>query len=59
MDRKKEIYNDVWEIMRRIYNISTEAAQSDKQIQFLNEVTAYVEDKSSKQDERKKKCLKK
>lgn len=43
MDRKKEIYNDIWDIMRKVYNINDSAGQSEKQSEFLQKVVEYID----------------
>lgn len=43
MDRKKEISNDLWEIMRSVYNINECAPQSEKQVEFLRRIVEYID----------------
>ena len=43
MDRKKEILNDIWEIMRKVYNINESAPQSEKQAEFLQKIVEYID----------------
>ena len=60
MSRDKEISNDVWAIFRRVYKIGEDTPKSDKQIQLLNEIVAYLNAiQPIKQDERKTRCSKK
>ena len=62
MDRKREIYNDIWDIMRNVYSINVAAAQSEKQVEFLQKVVDYIDTNLStrrkKTDSKEKKCLK-
>ena len=61
MNRKKEIANDIWDIMRRVYGISEVTPQSDKQSQFVEDVVTYIDTNLStrrKQESKEKKCLK-
>jgi hypothetical protein len=43
MDRKKEISNDIWEIMRKVYSIGDSVVQSDRQAEFLKQIVEYID----------------
>ena len=62
MDRKREIYNDIWDIMRNVYSINPLAAQSEKQTEFLQKVVDYIDTNLStrrkKTDSKEKACSK-
>jgi hypothetical protein len=59
VDRKTEISNDIWEIMRDVYSISTLANKSEKQALFLSKIVEYIDTNLStrrkKQDDKEKK----
>ena len=62
MDRKREIAADIWDIMRRVYNIGDSVVQSEKQTQFINDVVTYLDVNLSirrkTQESKEKKCSK-
>jgi len=39
---RKEVIKDVWDIMRTVYNISSDTTRSQKQEEFLNKIADYV-----------------
>jgi hypothetical protein len=43
MGRKEEIGSDIWEIMRKVYQISEVSPQSQKQEAFINSVVEYID----------------
>jgi hypothetical protein len=59
MDRKTEISQDIWNIMREVYGISALAGKSEKQALFLDKVVEYIDTNLStrrkKQDDKEKK----
>ncbi len=61
MNRKKEITNDLWEIMRKVYNINETAPQSEKQEQLLTYIVEYIDNNLStrrtRQDSKENECL--
>lgn len=61
MNRKKEIQNDLWEIMRTVYTIGATTPQSEKQVEFLTKVVEYLDANLSirrKRQEKEKECSK-
>lgn len=44
MNRKKEISNDIWDIMRGVYGINVASPQSEKQEDFINKVVDYIDE---------------
>lgn len=47
MSRSKEITNDLWEILRKVYSISEATPQSEKQTQLLNNIVEYIDNNLS------------
>jgi hypothetical protein len=47
MDRKREISNDLWSIVRQVYTIPENASQSDKQILLLAKIVEYIDNNLS------------
>ena len=43
MDRKKEITNDLWDIMRKVYSINDLALRSEKQEELLKQIVDYID----------------
>jgi hypothetical protein len=62
MSRKKEIANDIWEIIRAVYSINAASAQSEKQEQLITQIVEYIDTNLStrrkKQGSKEKECLK-
>jgi hypothetical protein len=62
MNRKREIANDLWDIMRKVYNINELSPQSDKQEELLTTIVEYIDTNLStrrkRQDNKEKECLK-
>ena len=62
MNRKKEITNDLWDIMRTVYSINALCARSDKQEELLNKIVEYIDTNLStrrkRADEKEKPCSK-
>lgn len=64
MNRKKEIANDIWDMMREVYQINICAPQSEKQTQFIDKVVEYIDANLSTRrkkqpDDKEKECSKK
>jgi hypothetical protein len=55
MNRKKEITNDLWDIMRKIYNINDLAPQSAKQEELLTKIVEYIDENLSTRRKRQDK----
>ena len=62
MNRKKEITNDLWDIMRKVYTIGDLTPRSQKQEEFLEKVVEYIDanlgTRRKRQDPKEKVCLK-
>lgn len=63
MSRRKEIYNDLWEVFRKVYNISDITPKSEKQIELLSGIVDYIDANLStrrkKIDSKETECSKK
>lgn len=43
MSRKKEIADNLWHLMRKVYEIGSDIPTSDKQIQLIELMSEYVD----------------
>jgi uncharacterized protein YlxP (DUF503 family) len=43
MSRSKEINNDLWDILRKVYGISDITPKSEKQQQLLDSIVEYID----------------
>lgn len=43
MSRKKEIRNDLWEVVCKVYSIPVANNKSDKQEELLNRIVDYID----------------
>jgi hypothetical protein len=62
MSRRREITNDLWSIMRKVYSISENTPQSQKQEELIESIVEYIDSNLStrrkRQDNKEKECLK-
>jgi hypothetical protein len=59
MGDKKDIVNDIWAIMCKVYRIGPDVVKSEKQELFIKEIVEYMDNsmpRKLKKDSKEKKC---
>lgn len=55
MSRKKEIADNLWHLVRKVYQIGSEVPTSDKQVQLIELMSDYV-DQNFTRRKKEKEC---